>query len=118
MFYLNVILITFVVDFVVDYSGIIQTVRPWINRLLRREPDSRIKPLDCSLCLSFWLGLTYAILAGVSFPRVAFVCLAASQAHFWGSLLFLLKDALDAIGRAAINWIDRHAVEDEENSTF
>ena len=39
--------------------GIIDEIKILIWKWLRKEPykEYRLKPLDCSLCMSFWIGL-------------------------------------------------------------
>lgn len=100
MFYLESILLTFVVAFVVDYSGFVGEVDGIIKSLRGRQPKSRriawpgLKPFDCSLCMSFWCGLILCAFRGFTVPHLAFVCFAAFLARFIGEGIFLLGDFL------------------------
>ncbi len=46
--------------FIADYSGVIQKFKYWLFYRKYTEKTSyqefRIKPLDCPMCLSFWIG--------------------------------------------------------------
>lgn len=106
MFYLNAFLLTFIVAFVVDFSGVVEEIRPRVNGVLKRAADARIKPFDCSLCLTFWSGILLCAFQGFTIPRLAFVCFCAILARFIGEGIFLLNEALAATIRLLTNKID------------
>lgn len=118
MIYVNILLITVIVVFIVDLSGIVPTFRDWFNRVTRREEDARIRPFDCSMCMTFWAGLIYVILSGPSIPAVATVCLCAWLAQFVADVLFTIREAAGALLESLLLKSDRHnnrerKVEDE-----
>ncbi len=94
MLYLHLLLIAFIAAFIVDYSGAVRELRAWLNtRVLHREEDARLRPFDCSLCVTFWTGLIYVAAVGsLSVPAVAGVCLAAWLARFINNLLFICEE--------------------------
>lgn len=40
----------------------IADLTPFVNNFKLRYNIRRIKPLDCSLCLSFWIGVVYILI--------------------------------------------------------
>lgn len=101
-------LLTLVVVFIVDVSGFIQNIRPALNVKLGRDSDKSLKPFDCSLCLTFWVGMFYAMLAGFTVRHVAFVCLCAFGAQFIAEGIFILKDFLAAVVRVLSDKIEKY----------
>ena len=95
MFYTNMILLAFVVSFIVDVSGFVQSVRPGINAALHRDPDARLRPFDCSTCVCFWSGVVLCIFAGFTFPHLAFVCACAYCERFLTQSVFMIGEAIN-----------------------
>lgn len=47
---------------IVHYSGIISKLKIWLhNRFEIPFEKLRLRPLDCHICLAFWLGVVYFI---------------------------------------------------------
>lgn len=81
MNYFNILLIAAIWVFLLDLSGAWQSmtthVSSWLTNDKVRKPIM-IKPFACSLCMTFWTGLLYILIAGCfTLPMVAFVCLMA-----------------------------------------
>lgn len=101
----EILLIAAIVVFVVDLSGFTDSWRRPLSDWLHRKTGYTIKyfpPFDCSLCLTFWVGLVWlAVHGSFTLPNVAFVCLAAYLTIPIGTTLTALRDLL----LAALNWI-------------
>ena len=78
---INIILITAIVTFIVDISGVIDTIKYvlWKKYVkIGNYKNLQIKPLSCSLCMTFWVGLLYLIFTHkFTVPYIAFVCLCS-----------------------------------------
>lgn len=73
--YLQLLLLAWVVVFIVDLSGVTYELARWLRRERLR------KPWSCSLCMTWWTGLVWAVATGsLSVPVVAYVAALA-----WGS---------------------------------
>lgn len=116
MFYVNMLLLAFIVAFVVDYSGAVYAFREWFNRITGRPEGSSIKPFDCSLCLTFWTGIVYVLISGVSVPRLAFVCFCAFLGRFVGEWIFLLREAIMAAHHRLNDKIDEYETSENEKT--
>lgn len=65
---LEVFLIAVIVVLIVDISGFIDSLKSGLRYISTKgkmsSPDYSLKPLDCSLCCTFWTGLIYVIAIG------------------------------------------------------
>lgn len=81
MIYINILLIAAIWVFLLDLSGAWQSmtthITEWLTNGRIRKPIE-LKPFSCSLCMTFWTGLLYILIAGrFTVPTVAYVCLIA-----------------------------------------
>lgn len=77
---LNLIFIQLIIVFIIDLSGFVDTVKSKLSSLLThgriKSSDYRIRPFDCSLCMTFWCGLIYLFITHqFILSLIAFVCL-------------------------------------------
>lgn len=93
---INIFLIEVIIVFVIDLSGAVDgLIIPTIKRLLRvpSNKDISIKPFDCSLCLTFWIGLLYLIFTGYFTPvYMASVCVLSFLSPVIKDTLILVND--------------------------
>lgn len=99
---LNLLLIACIIVFIVDLSGVTQSISEFIwNRLNKGLPYRGWiipKPFSCSLCMTFWIGLVWLYLNGWwTITGVAFVCLLAFLTSTIKDILITIKDYLDYI---------------------
>lgn len=87
--FLDIFFIVFIVVYIVDISGIVDTIKQVIWRWLfkdREYREFRLKPFDCSLCLSFWSGLIYLLCVGqFNIPMIGYVCLLSALSGVIGN---------------------------------
>ena len=74
--YLELLLVSAVVVYVVDLSGFTQSWREGLASLLSGGRSNRLRwsgrPFSCSLCMTWWCCLAWAIIRGeLSLPVVA-----------------------------------------------
>lgn len=95
--------LTLVVVFVIDKSGAKDTLLRVVSVALGREVSS-LRPLTCSLCSTWWLGLLWLLIRGAfSIEGVAVVAMLALMTRPMNDLLGALTDALGAIVRMIDN---------------
>lgn len=65
---LDIFLISVIVVIIIDISGITDTIKSLIKRVITRgmmsDPNYSLKPIDCSFCMTFWTGLVYMLCVG------------------------------------------------------
>lgn len=95
---INLIILQLIVVFIIDISGIIDTIKRFIWRvLIKGKPyqDFEMKPLDCSLCMMFWSGLIYIIMNNeFTLLNILIICLLAFLTNFSKDLYYLVSDLL------------------------
>ena len=64
MIYLELLALAFIVVYIVDETGIVNSFKALIKRWLNTKSDISLKPLDCSLCMTHWVCLIYVLLFG------------------------------------------------------
>lgn len=102
---LELLLLTVIVCFVVDISGFIDTIKSliwkWVFNGKREYREFRLKPLDCSLCMSFWIGIIWISIFEFTLFNLLFVTVFAALAEditgFIKIIKYLLNKVRDAI---------------------
>lgn len=55
--------LTIITVFIIDISGFIEHIKYWISKCFTKNKftttDWELKPFDCSLCMSWWIGLIW-----------------------------------------------------------
>lgn len=64
MIYLELLALAFIVVYIVDETGIVDSFKAFIKRWLNTKSDITLKPLDCSLCMTHWVCLVYVLIFG------------------------------------------------------
>ena len=62
MIYLELLALAFIVVYIVDETGIVDSLKTLIKRWLKVKSDITLKPLDCSLCMTHWVCLVYVLI--------------------------------------------------------
>lgn len=98
MIYLNLLMITAIIVFIIDISGFIQEMEEIIRKhFFPQLPKGTIhipKPFSCSLCLTFWTGILYLIFTKFSIALLAYVSLLAFLTPVIADILMGIKDLL------------------------
>ena len=62
MIYIELLALAFIVVYIIDETGIVNSLKTFIKRWLNTKSDITLKPLDCSLCMTHWVCLVYAFI--------------------------------------------------------
>ena len=102
--YLELFIISLLVCFVVDFSGFIEEMEGIIKRRLQMPFFHIGKPLSCSLCMTWWIGLFYLLVMDkFTILNIGYVAALAGASSIFTSMMFVLKDMCDKI----IEWLSR-----------
>ena len=96
---LNLIIICLVNVLIIDISGFIQSVKSFISKLLTNKQldttNFRLKPFDCSFCMTFWTGLIYTLVIGqFTLVNLLIILLLAFMTEPIYRILLLIKDTI------------------------
>lgn len=98
----NIFLISIIVVCIVDISGFVDTVKSTISKILTNgkfnTADYTLKPIDCSLCMTFWIGLGFLIYHNsVSLLNIAILLLIAISTPIIHDIIRLILDIFSKI---------------------
>lgn len=96
----DLFMIGVIISFIIDLSGIVDSFKRLIVVKLLKFKSAYIslKPFDCSLCMTFWVGLAYLIaVKSFTLPFILFVCLMAYMADIMTLMLIAVKDLIGKI---------------------
>lgn len=112
---IDLAILTTVVVFIVDLSGVVDDFKRRLSRWIA-APVDRVKPFDCSLCVTWWSGLAYLLIAGAFNLRgLLAVTLCALLARPLGSALRMGVYLLEAVVAAINILIDKIYLKQNEN---
>ena len=101
---INLILITIIVCFIVDCSGVITDIRKFVAKQIFKYTkvkvdyaELKLKPIGCSLCSTWWIGLIYLLFVGkFTITYIAFVAFLSLISSNISGFLMVIKDYLAA----------------------
>lgn len=96
---LDLIIICLVNVLIIDISGFIPSIKSLISKILTNKQidtvNYRLKPFDCSFCMTFWTGLIYTIVIGqFTLVNLLIILLLAFMTEPLYRLLLLIKDTM------------------------
>ena len=109
--YLQLLLLSAVVVYIVDLSGWTETWLGWLSKFTRRHgygPVTSLRPFSCSQCMTWWCTLAWCLI----FDRLDIVLVAycAGLAFFSITLhevlIFLREGLLYILGRLNGLWMN------------
>lgn len=84
---IDLLCITIICVFIIDFSGIIESLESFIGKLFNIKSPQVPKPFSCSLCMTFWLGLLYVCLNNLTIFNIMLVCLFAASTQLLYNLI-------------------------------
>lgn len=93
--WINLLVLCLIIVFIIDLSGF-SIKKPLAKLFTGVSTDNyRLKPFDCSLCTTFWVGLIYILLIGeFTILGIGYVCLLAFLTPVFYTLMNTVKDLL------------------------
>lgn len=109
--YFDLLLLAVVIVYVVDVSGVMESIKGALSRWLGAKV-SRIRPFDCSLCMTWWAGIIYIIAVGeFSLPTLTWVAVLSAMSTRIHRAIQFLQDAADAFFDFLTSKINGHGNE-------
>lgn len=95
-FVMNLFSILIISVLVIDISGFVHSIKAAIGKYLKISPNSfRIKPFDCSFCMTFWASMIYLLVAGrFTLLNIAIVLLMCCLTTPLKNLVMSVRDKL------------------------
>lgn len=86
-------MITVIICFIVDISGIIESIEWWLSKWLNGNVKIP-KPISCSLCMSWWIGLIWIIIYGFSLKNLFILSLIVAFSEQVTNMLIIIKQLI------------------------
>ena len=94
--YLNLFIMCLVIVFIIDISGIVDTVKrqawKWIYKGAKEYREFSAKPFDCSLCSTWWAGIIYLCFTSFTWVNIGYVAMLALFTPIFKDIMILAKD--------------------------
>lgn len=107
---INLLIISSIVCFIVDISGITDTLRHFLWKRyigIGNYKNLSLKPFDCSLCLTFHAGWIYLLIIGqFTLFNFAFVCLLSLLSSNITDVLQLTRDIVTYAVTTIYRWLN------------
>ena len=109
---INLFLLTCIIVFIIDLSGFVDEMVKRLYYKYIKVGDyhtliPKLKPLTCSLCLSFWAGIIYLLITSqFTILMIGYVCLLSFLSPIIGDILIMIKDVLNKIINLIYKLID------------
>lgn len=97
MVYLKLIEITVIVVIIIDISGIVDSIKNLIGKVLHINNVS-IKIIECSFCLNFWVSMAYLLITNeLALSTILFALLCSTLTPIIKDSVFLIRDIFGKI---------------------
>lgn len=109
MIVLSLFLISFIMVFIIDYSGFITELENILTIITKSTFKIHIpKPFSCSLCMTFWLGLIYLILCSMfTLTNIVWVCVFSALTIVLSQFMVLIRDLILNVMIKLNSWINK-----------
>lgn len=95
---IDLLLLTTIITYTVGISGFVEVLKEKIwNYLYTPIPYTNwsLKPLDCPICLTFWVGLIYLfIIKDINLLNITIVCLYSLFQPIINNILIIIRELL------------------------
>lgn len=107
MIFFKLIEIAIIVVIIIDLTDLIPWIKSKVSKVLGIQNVS-LKPLDCSLCATFWCCLCYVVPRGyTSLEVLTFILFLAYMSSTIKDILMLIKDVITLIIIKINSYLDR-----------
>lgn len=105
--YIDLLLVAAITIYIVDLSGFTQSWRSALARILKARDLKPMKPFDCSACMTWWVGIIYALcIRSLSLPVLAFVALLSYLSIPIGQILIFIKEGACFLLNKMMRWYE------------
>lgn len=98
---LDLFLLTVIICFIIDISGIIESMEWWLSKWLK-VPCKVPKPFSCSLCMTFWVGLIWIGIFDFTLLNLVYVCLLAALSEQISNFIIIIKQLVHWVQDAIV----------------
>ena len=109
--YIDMLLTTAIVVYIVDLSGWTDTWLGWLSRFTQKHGYGRVsqlRPFTCGQCMTWWCCLALALIRGeLTLATTAAAAGYAFLSRTIGSLMILIREGIQVLLATFDRWIHR-----------
>ena len=110
--FIDLILIQIIVVLIIDMSGFIDSFKSLISKILTKgrieTSNYRLRPIDCSFCMNWWVGLVYLIIYNhLSLGYIALILILSFLTTSTKDILLYSKDLMSYLINRLYEWQER-----------
>lgn len=96
----DLLMIQVICVLIVDFTGFVDTLKGAVGRWLRIKGEYSLKPIDCSLCMTWWTGFIYLLITGnLTIFYIMITLILANLTDITKAIFYTLKDLIIRILR-------------------
>ena len=105
--YIELLLIAVITIYIVDLSGFTESWRSALTRLIKAKELRPIRPFDCSLCMTWWVCIIYAICSGLlSLPVLAYIAALSFLSIPIGQFCIFIREGVTFLLNKMMQWYE------------
>ena len=102
--YIDLLLIAVITIYIVDLSGFTESWKSALAKLLKAKELKPIRPFDCSLCMTWWVCIIYALCTGsFSLPVLAYIAALSFLSIPIGQFCIFIKEGVTSLLNKLMN---------------
>lgn len=104
--YIDLLLLAVITIYIVDLSGFTDAWRGTLTRWLKAKELKPIRPFDCSLCMTWWVGIIYSLCVGqFSIPVLAYIAALAFLSIPIGQVCIFIREGMLFLIDKMMRWL-------------
>ena len=105
--YIELLLLAAITIYIVDLSGFTESWRSALTRRLKAKNLKPIRPFDCSLCMTWWVCIIYALSIGsLSLPILAYIAALSFLSIPLGQLCIFIREGMTFLLNKMMEWYE------------
>jgi hypothetical protein len=105
--YIDLLFIAAITIYIVDLSGFTESWRSALTRWLKAKELKPIRPFDCSLCMTWWVGIIYAVCTGsVTLPVIAYIAALSFLSLPISHVFIFIREGITFLLNKMMGWYE------------
>ena len=105
--YIDLLLVAAITIYIVDLSGFTESWRAALTKMLKAKDLKPIRPFDCSLCMTWWVCIIFALCTrSFSLPVLAYIALLSFLSIPIGQVIIFTREGIMFLIGKMMKWYD------------
>lgn len=105
--YIDLLLVAAITIYIVDLSGFTESWRGALAKWLHTKELKPLPPFDCSLCMTWWVCIIYALCTGTfSLGILAYIALLSFLSLPLGQIFIFIREGMLFLIGKMIGWYE------------